>query len=89
MHKPHFGDGNDDDKNPILLQVELNTIASSFSSLSTKAYQLHSFLSKVSEQVDYQGLDFKSRYENLSVNDSLDKIPGGLKAAFEAYGRER
>jgi len=74
---------NDDkDKNVIEsaypLQVELNTIASSFGCLSTKVTQLHQFLCS----------DTPKR-RHLIHNPAATNIVDGLAAAFQEYMRQR
>ncbi len=59
-------------------QVELNTIASSFSSLATKTAQLHRFLS------GYTNAELK----DLPENKSFEAVPLGLSEAWKAYGKK-
>ncbi|CAJ0636161.1 15975_t:CDS:2 [Entrophospora sp. SA101] len=64
-----------------LLQVEFNTISSSFSSLSTLTGQLHSYFDSID-------LFKKSDDYLLPENESMDAIPEGIAAAHKIYGVE-
>jgi len=61
-------------------QVEINTIASSFSSHSTKVNKLHHYLK----------LRFPSLFPKgyLPTNDSLSSIPNGIASAHQVYCKE-
>ncbi|KAK7735901.1 Glutathione synthetase [Cytospora paraplurivora] len=66
-------------------QVEFNTIASSFGGLSSQTCSLHRFLSDteypyLKQPGGHAGLDLPS-------NHSIEGLAGGMKAAFEAYGK--
>lgn len=64
-----------------LYQVEINTIASSFSSLSSKVSDLHKFLfSRVLPPSSTFTL------ENLPENPSMTALPAAMAAAFKLYG---
>jgi glutathione synthetase len=63
-----------------LYQVEINTVASSFSSHSTKVYQLHEYLRKRFPKEFPKG--------PIPPNDSLYSIPGGIAAAHEVYCKQ-
>lgn len=63
-----------------LLQVELNTIASSFGSLSTKISEMHRELQEM-EEMDSNSTSKR----NVPVNVALDEIAGGLAAAHNVY----
>ncbi|KAJ3143760.1 hypothetical protein HK101_003119 [Irineochytrium annulatum] len=65
-------------------QVELNTIASSFGSLSTKVSELHNFLSVQSD--GYKSL--KPPISALPPNGSLYAIATGISEAFGLYGNK-
>ena len=73
-----------------LLQVELNTIASSFGSLSTRISEMHREISAM-EEMDTQGsrssggIGSSVAERNIPVNTALDEIAGGLAAAHNAY----
>ncbi|KAJ3100660.1 Glutathione synthetase [Phlyctochytrium planicorne] len=62
-------------------QVELNTISSSFSSLSTKVSELHRSLS-----VDavYKGL--QNAIGHIPRSSSIEDVPDGIAEAWKAYG---
>ncbi|KAL4538452.1 hypothetical protein Ndes2526B_g03244 [Nannochloris sp. 'desiccata'] len=62
-----------------LLQVELNTIASSFGCLSTLVSRLHHYL------MERSGAS-SSELENLPPNDAMTEIASALGAAVEAHG---
>jgi glutathione synthetase len=62
-----------------LLQVELNTIASSFGCLSTLVGRMHYYL------MERAGAN-SSEFENLPPNDALTEIASVLGAAVEAHG---
>lgn len=64
-----------------LYQVEINTIASSFSSLSSKVSDLHRFLFK---RVLPQSDDY--RVDQLPENRSMVALPAAMAKAFELYG---
>jgi glutathione synthetase len=74
---------NDDSKDSMdsayPLQVELNTIASSFGCLSTKVTQLHQFLYS----------DSTNRRQQLIDNPAATNIVDGLAAALQEYMRQR
>lgn len=61
------------------LQVELNTIASSFGCLSTKLTRLHQHLQSLEESHD----------EKLPDNGAADGIAQGLAMALQEYKRQR
>jgi len=62
-----------------LLQVELNTIASSFGCLSTLVGRMHHYL------LERSGAS-SSELENLPPNDAMTEIASALGAAVEAHG---
>ncbi|CCI47249.1 unnamed protein product [Albugo candida] len=74
-----------------LLQVELNTIACSFGSLSTKACEMHRFLlgrygSEIKELDErYKKADYSTR---LPRNEALSVIPQAMAKAHQLYGVE-
>ena len=63
-----------------LLQVELNTIASSFGSLSTKISEMHREMSDMEQQESVA-----RAIRNIPRNSALDNISGGIAAAHFAY----
>eukprot|EP00929_Paragymnodinium_shiwhaense_P060622 TRINITY_DN30266_c0_g2_i1.p1 TRINITY_DN30266_c0_g2~~TRINITY_DN30266_c0_g2_i1.p1 ORF type:complete len:513 (+),score=86.67 TRINITY_DN30266_c0_g2_i1:113-1651(+) len=79
------------------LQVELNTIASSFGALSSRTGDLHRFLFKryargsgkvagtLREKHRLESVDNVEHY--LPPNPTLDKIPGAMATAFEIYSK--
>ncbi|PKC74916.1 glutathione synthase [Rhizophagus irregularis] len=66
-----------------ILQVEFNTISSSFSSLSYLTGELHRYLLKATEYYNSSEL-LKS--DSLPLNDSMTSIPKGIAKAHELYG---
>jgi len=74
----HRSDYMVDDRSSRLLQIELNTISSSFGCLST---QVHNTLGYIHSR-------YRDHLENnveVQVSESLNKIPEALKAAHECY----
>ena len=66
-----------------LLQVELNTISSSFGSLSTKIAEMHhEFNSMETTNVNY--VDNES-FSDIPINTALDCIAEGLACAHKTY----
>lgn len=79
-----------ENKEPTIKQVELNTIAASFSSLSSKTDQLHRYLGKRTDffnQEAPQYLDIK--LEQFPENKSGVSIADGLAKACKLYGVNR
>ncbi|RHZ79839.1 hypothetical protein Glove_140g141 [Diversispora epigaea] len=68
-------------------QVEFNTIASSFSSLSSLTGELHKYLLESTNYFDSSSPIFN--IEALPENDSMNSIPRGIAKAHELYGSER
>jgi len=66
----------------ILQQVEFNTIASSFSSLSYLTSELHRYLAKRKIYPESYKIDEK----NIPFNDSFLSIANGIAKAHELYG---
>ena len=66
-----------------LLQVELNTIASSFGSLSTKISEMHRELHEMERMLTVTAETANAK--NIPVNNALEEIAGGLAAAHNAY----
>lgn len=62
-----------------LLQVELNTIASSFGSLSTKISEMHIMMNEIEQ------LDSVENQRDIPINSALDEIASGLAAAHHVY----
>ncbi|KAJ2995175.1 hypothetical protein HDV02_001001 [Globomyces sp. JEL0801] len=76
-----------EDNQPSIKQVELNTIASSFSSLSSKTDQLHHY---ISNRTDFFN-EFAPNHTNINAKDfpknhSGKSIAQGIAKAFELYG---
>ncbi|KAI8809864.1 glutathione synthase [Cladochytrium replicatum] len=79
LHTPLDGPGS----KPVLQQVELNTIASSFSSLSNVVNQLHRYLHDsrlLPESLTKRG--------KLVENTSIQGIPKGIASAFKLYSQK-
>jgi glutathione synthase len=66
-----------------LLQVELNTIASSFGSLSTKISEMHRELHEMEEMK--AATVATGNVKNIPLNNALDEISSGIAAAHNAY----
>ncbi|KAJ2629380.1 Glutathione synthetase [Coemansia sp. RSA 1290] len=82
IHAPE----NEPNAQPQAKQVEFNTIAASFGSLSAIVGDFHRFMLK---RTGYEGLLKSgeiSQYQ-LPVNESLTSIGDGLAAGFELYGQ--
>jgi hypothetical protein len=72
----------------VIKQVELNTISSSFSSLSSLVSKLHAYLFTSSE------LPTKSMVQGTTIlelpkNDSMESVARGLFRAWELYDSEQ
>ena len=67
--------------NRTLLQVELNTIASSFGSLSTKITEMHIEMNAM-ESLDTENTASR---RDIPVNSALDEIASGIAAAHQVY----
>ena len=67
--------------NRTLLQVELNTIASSFGSLSTKISEMHIEMNAM-ESVDAGNV---ASQRDVPVNSALNEIASGIAAAHQVY----
>jgi glutathione synthetase len=79
---------------PRLLQIELNTVAASFASLSTRVAELHAHLR--ARFADDKGADmpglaayYGSASNSLPVNNARDGLAAALVAASEAYCKQR
>ncbi|KAJ1961738.1 Glutathione synthetase [Dipsacomyces acuminosporus] len=83
IHAPE----NEPEQSPKAKQVEFNTIASSFGSLSTIVGNLHRFLLS---RTGYKGLleDGEIAEDQLPPNESLTSIGDGIAAGFELYGNK-
>ncbi|KAI8319861.1 glutathione synthase, partial [Martensiomyces pterosporus] len=83
IHAPE----NEPEASPKAKQVEFNTIASSFGSLSTIVGDLHRFLL---QRTGYDGLlkDGEVTEDQLPPNESLTSIADGIAAGFELYGNK-
>ncbi|KAJ3415197.1 hypothetical protein HDV05_005337 [Chytridiales sp. JEL 0842] len=67
-------------------QVELNTIAASFSSLSAKTTELHRFLQKRSNMAHGSLTGVEPTDADMPDNISITALPKGIARAFELYG---
>ncbi|KAJ1544791.1 hypothetical protein HK096_007127 [Nowakowskiella sp. JEL0078] len=67
---------------PVPQQVELNTIASSFGSLSTRISELHHYLAEYSISAIS---DFTQGSWKLAQNISINGIPKAIAAAYNQY----
>lgn len=65
-----------------MLQVELNTIASSFGCLSTLVSQLHRYI------LDKHGIPESELDKRLPQNTSMDSIVQGLASAVQEHGHQ-
>ncbi|KAJ2081539.1 Glutathione synthetase [Coemansia sp. RSA 988] len=81
IHAPE----NEPNAKPQAKQVEFNTIASSFASLSAIVGDFHRFMLK---RTGYKGLlkEGQIDMEQLPQNESLTSIGDGIAAGFELYG---
>ncbi|PIA15974.1 glutathione synthase [Coemansia reversa NRRL 1564] len=81
IHAP----ANEPDASPQAKQVEFNTIASSFASLSAIVGDFHRFML---ERTGFQGLLKEGQVEmnQLPENESLTSIGDGIAVGFELYG---
>ncbi|CAG8514581.1 7597_t:CDS:10 [Ambispora gerdemannii] len=70
---------------PKILQVEYNTIASSFSSLSTLATDMHRYLLKSTNYFDSSSI---IKNESLPQNEAMDSLVKGIAKAHELYGSQ-
>ncbi|KAJ2847337.1 Glutathione synthetase [Coemansia brasiliensis] len=82
IHAPE----NEPNAQPRAKQVEFNTIAASFGSLSAIVGNFHRFMLK---RTGYEGLLKSSEIsqDQLPFNESLTSIGDGLAAGFELYGQ--
>ncbi|KAI9245110.1 glutathione synthase [Phascolomyces articulosus] len=71
-----------DTKSARIQQVEFNTIASSFGSLSTYTSQLHRYLLQASERYAAGVINI----DQLPENRSVQAIAGGIASAWKLYG---
>ncbi|CAG8518646.1 6993_t:CDS:10 [Paraglomus brasilianum] len=69
-----------------ILQVEFNTIAASFSSLSALTGKLHKYLV---ESTGYFDANARINTESLPENASLTSLPKGIAKAHELYGSSK
>ncbi|DAZ93723.1 TPA: hypothetical protein N0F65_009649 [Lagenidium giganteum] len=86
LHEPQQGDAA-----PQLLQVELNTIASSFGCLSSLTSNLHKFLvSRIAVDVkvleSHYGTATTEFTSRLPVNPAVSELPKAMAAAHAHYG---
>ncbi|KAI3643247.1 hypothetical protein MP228_012802 [Amoeboaphelidium protococcarum] len=74
------------DSSPIVQQVELNTIASSFSSLSSLTRDLHQYLSHRTGYFNDQDVSTMNIYaSSMPRNQSLESVAAGLAMAHQLY----
>ncbi|CAI5724275.1 unnamed protein product [Hyaloperonospora brassicae] len=92
-HAQHVTDGTVDEKQmqQQLLQVELNTIASSFGCISSLVSDMHRFLlSRFGADMvaleEHYGIATAEYPTALPQNDAITAIPNALAAAFKQYG---
>ncbi|CAH0481993.1 unnamed protein product [Peronospora belbahrii] len=73
-----------------LLQVELNTIASSFACISSLVSGMHSFLlnrfGDIPALEKHYGIAFSDYSKGLPQNDAILELPNALAAAHKHYG---
>jgi hypothetical protein len=75
---------------PLIKQVEINTIASSFSSLSSKTEDLHRYLSKRTDYFNkFSPLHADIKEDQLPENTSRLSIAKGLAQAWKHYGNTK
>lgn len=67
-----------------LKQVEFNTIAASFAGLSVRTCQLHNYLAKTQYPLLQQATSGGTL--DLPDNKAVEKLAGGIEAAYNAYG---
>ena len=76
LRSDYMMDTMNNDKDESFLQVEINTIAASFGSLSQKVGELHQYLLRRNcEDESLQALLDLSKYEGLTPEQALEKIP--------------
>ncbi|KAJ2563287.1 Glutathione synthetase, partial [Coemansia sp. RSA 1836] len=77
---------NEPDASPMAKQVEFNTIASSFASLSSIVGDFHRHML---ERTEYKDLLLRGSISKgqLPANESLTSIGDGIAAGFELYGK--
>ncbi|TDH70499.1 hypothetical protein CCR75_000366 [Bremia lactucae] len=76
---------------PRLLQVELNTISSSFASISSLVSGMHRFLlSRLGKEVPalekHYGIAWTEYCNRLPINNAITELPKALAAAHNHYG---
>ncbi|KAJ2731201.1 Glutathione synthetase [Coemansia sp. BCRC 34962] len=81
IHAP----GDEPKASPLAKQVEFNTIASSFASLSSIVGDFHRFMLAKTEYKDLLQSGTITK-EQLPTNESLTSIGDGIAAGFELYG---
>uniref|UniRef100_K3X846 Glutathione synthetase n=1 Tax=Globisporangium ultimum (strain ATCC 200006 / CBS 805.95 / DAOM BR144) TaxID=431595 RepID=K3X846_GLOUD len=90
LHEPQPSTPNDRQR---LLQVELNTISSSFACISSLMSDLHSFLinrlgSDIPALESYYSLSARELSARLPKNDAILELPNALAAAHKHYGKK-
>ncbi|KAJ2256345.1 Glutathione synthetase [Coemansia sp. RSA 455] len=84
IHAPE----NEPDASPLAKQVEFNTIASSFASLSSIVGDFHRHMLAKTEYKDLLQAGNITK-DQLPANESLTSIADGLAAGFKLYGNTR
>ncbi|KAJ2051803.1 Glutathione synthetase [Coemansia sp. S16] len=84
IHAPE----NEPDASPLAKQVEFNTIASSFASLSSIVGDFHRHMLAKTEYKDMLQAGNMTK-DQLPANESLTSIADGLAAGFKLYGNTR
>ncbi|CAI5747067.1 unnamed protein product [Peronospora destructor] len=87
LHEPQAGVSSDSQR---LLQVELNTISSSFGCISSLVSGMHSFLlnrfGDIPALEEHYGITFDQYSKGLPQNDAILELPNALAAAHKHYG---
>ncbi|GAM19411.1 hypothetical protein SAMD00019534_025860 [Acytostelium subglobosum LB1] len=81
LHQP--GDSTEDSGEWRFYQVELNTISSSFGSLSSKVSELHKYL------ISNNQLEKQYPLDKLPVNDTAVNIARAIAEAFKLYNNDK
>ncbi|CEG46252.1 glutathione synthetase [Plasmopara halstedii] len=88
LHEPQIDSAGDSQR---LLQVELNTISSSFACISSLVSDMHRFLiSRFGAEIPglekYYGITSSDFQRALPQNDAINELPNALAAAHKHYG---
>lgn len=88
LHEPQKDVADDSQR---LLQVELNTISSSFASISSLVSGMHSFLinrlgAAIPALEKYYGIPSSEYHYGLPQNDAIKELPNALAVAHKHYG---